>query len=214
MKRPARHRPPLTDGACAAAQSTGAAALRPILQARPLALRVHRERAIVDKSTDLWVADLHVGRALRKDNRGPRMLARTRTRRASCRPGGGRPSSPPERPCPGSTIEGGAVSVRPRDSLLLVEKHAPRAAPPLYLRSQGLEIPFPSRRPAMISSRVGLAPALGAPKSKLELLPFREAVRTVGGLGLPSARATFANSLERRSSLSSARSSTFGTKRL
>ena len=31
--------------------------------------------------------------------------------------------------------------------------------------------------------------------------PFREAVRTAGGLGLPSARATFANSLERRSSL-------------
>ena len=40
------------------AQSTGAAALRLILQARPLALRVHRERAIVDKSTDLWAADL------------------------------------------------------------------------------------------------------------------------------------------------------------
>ena len=33
------------------------------------------------------------------------------------------------------------------------------------------------------------------------MLPFREAVRTAGGLGLPSARATFANSLERRSSL-------------
>ena len=93
--------PQLTDGACAAAQSTGAAASRLILQARPLALRVHRERAIVDKSTDLWAADLHGGRAQRKDNRGPRMLARTRTRRASCRPGGGRPSSPPERPCPG-----------------------------------------------------------------------------------------------------------------
>ena len=105
--------PQLTDGACAAAQSTGAAALRRILQARPLALRVHRERAIVDKSTDLWAADLHVGRALRKDNRGPRMLARTRTRRASCRPGGGRPSSPPERPCPGSALRGGAFpSVR------------------------------------------------------------------------------------------------------
>ena len=104
--------PQLTDGACGAAQSTGAAALRPILQARPLALRVHRERAIVDKSTDLWAADLHGGRAQRKDNRGPRMLARTRTRRASCRPGGGRPSSPPERPCPGSTIKGGSVSVR------------------------------------------------------------------------------------------------------
>ena len=101
--------PQLTDGACAAAQSTGAAALRRILQARPLALRVHRERAIVDKSTDLWAADLHVGRALRKDNRGPRMLARTRTRRASGRPGGGRPSSPPERPCacPGVANERG-----------------------------------------------------------------------------------------------------------
>ena len=106
--------PQLTDGACAAAQSTGAAALRRILQARPLALRVHRERAIVDQSTDLWAADLHGGRAQRKDNRGPRMLARTRTRRASCRPGGGRPSSPPEGPCPGSTIKGGSVSVRPK----------------------------------------------------------------------------------------------------
>ena len=73
--------PQLTDGACAAAQSTGAAALRPILQARPLALRVHRERAIVANSTDLWAADLHVGRALRKDNRGPRMLG--------CSPGRG-----------------------------------------------------------------------------------------------------------------------------
>ena len=101
--------PQLTDGACAAAQSTGAAALRRILQARPLALRVHRERAIVDKSTDLSTVDLHVGRAQRKDNRGPRMLARTRTRRASCRPGGGRPSSPPGGPCPGSTIKGGSV---------------------------------------------------------------------------------------------------------
>ena len=108
--------PQLTDGACAAAQSTGAAALRRILQARPLALRVHRERAIVDKSTDLWAADLHVGRAQRKDNRGPRMLARMRTRRASCRPGGDRPSSSPERPCPGSgiiAIKGGVFSVRP-----------------------------------------------------------------------------------------------------
>ena len=28
------------------------------------------------------------------------LIARTRTRRASCRPGGGRPSSSPERPCP------------------------------------------------------------------------------------------------------------------
>ena len=78
----------LTDGAGAAAQSTGAAALRRILQARPLALRVHRERAIVDQSTDLWAADLHGGRAQRKDNRGPRMLARMRAHRASCRPGG------------------------------------------------------------------------------------------------------------------------------
>ena len=33
------------------------------------------------------------------------------------------------------------------------------------------------------------------------MLPFREAVRTAAGLGLPSARATFANSLKRRSSL-------------
>ena len=33
------------------------------------------------------------------------------------------------------------------------------------------------------------------------MLPLSEAVRTAGGLGLPSARATFANSLERRSSL-------------
>ena len=86
--------PQLTDGACEAAQSTGAAALRRILRARPLALRVHRERAKVDKTTDLCAADLHGGRAQRKDNRGPRMLARMRTRRASCRPGGGRPSSP------------------------------------------------------------------------------------------------------------------------
>jgi len=84
--------PQLTDGACAAAQSTDAAALRLILQARPLALRLHRERAIVDKTTDLCAADLHGGRAQRKDNRGPRMLARMRTHRASCRPGGGRPS--------------------------------------------------------------------------------------------------------------------------
>ena len=89
--------PQLTDGACAAAQSTGAAALRRILQARPLALRVHRERAIGAKNTDLCAADLHGGRARRKDNRGPRMLARMRPHRASCRPGGGRPSSPPER---------------------------------------------------------------------------------------------------------------------
>ena len=33
--------PQLTDGACEAAQSTGAAALRCILRARPLALRLH-----------------------------------------------------------------------------------------------------------------------------------------------------------------------------
>ena len=90
----------LTNGACVAAQSTGAVALRGILQARSLALQLHRERAIVDRSTDMCTADHHVGRALREDNHGPRMLARTRSRRASCRPGGGRPSSPPERPCP------------------------------------------------------------------------------------------------------------------
>ena len=110
--------PQLTDGACGAAQSTGAAALRRILRARPLALRVHRERAKVDKTTDLCAADLHGGRAQRKDNRGPRMLARMRTRRASCRPGGGRPSSPPERPCPGSGIKGGCFSVRPKRCFL------------------------------------------------------------------------------------------------
>ena len=106
--------PQLTDEACEAAQSTGAEALRRILRARPLALRVHRERAIVAKNTDLCAADLHGGRAQRRDNRGPRMLARMRTHRASCRPGGGRPSSPPERPCPGSGIEGGVFSVRPQ----------------------------------------------------------------------------------------------------
>ena len=104
--------PQLTDGACEAAQSTGAAALRPILQARPLALRLHRERAIVAKNTDLCAADLHGGRAQRRDNRRPRMLARMRTHRASCSPGGGRPSSPPERPCPGSGIKTG-VFFRP-----------------------------------------------------------------------------------------------------
>ena len=101
MKRPARAPPQLTDGACGAAQSTGAAASRPILQARPLALRLHRERAIVAKTTDLCAGDLHGGRAQRRDNRRPRMLARMRTHRASCRPGGGRPSSPPERPAQG-----------------------------------------------------------------------------------------------------------------
>ena len=105
--------PQLTDGVCGAAQSTGAAASRPILQARPLALRLHRERAIVAKNTDLCAADLHGGRAQRRDNRRPRMLARKRTHRASCSPGGGRPSSPPERPCPGSGIKGGCFSVRP-----------------------------------------------------------------------------------------------------
>ena len=93
--------PQLTDGACVAAQSTDVAALRHTLQARPLALRLHRERAIGAKSTDLCAVDLHVGRAQREDNRGPRMLARTRAHRASCGPGGGRPSSPPERPCQG-----------------------------------------------------------------------------------------------------------------
>ena len=89
--------PQLTDGVCGAAQSTGAAASRPILQARPLALRLHRERAIVAKNTDLCAVDLHGGRAQGKDNRRPRMLARKRTHRANCSPGGGRPSSPPER---------------------------------------------------------------------------------------------------------------------
>merc|ERR1711938_384515 len=44
--------PQLTDGACVAAQSTDVAALRHTLQARPLALRLHRERAIGAKSTD------------------------------------------------------------------------------------------------------------------------------------------------------------------
>ena len=66
--------PQRTNGGCAAAQSTGAAALRGILQARPLALQVHGEPAIVDKST-AWCAvpvDHHDGRALRRDNRGPR----------------------------------------------------------------------------------------------------------------------------------------------
>ena len=87
----------LIDGARAAAQSTDAAALRHILQARPLALRLHRERAIGDKSTVLCAVDLHGRRAQRKDNRRPRMLARKRSHRASCSPGGGRPSSPPER---------------------------------------------------------------------------------------------------------------------
>ena len=36
----------------------------------PQAVQVLRERAIVDKSPDLSIADLHVGRALREDNRG------------------------------------------------------------------------------------------------------------------------------------------------
>ena len=45
--------PPLTNGACAAAQSTRAVALRGILQARSLASQLHRERAIVDRSTDM-----------------------------------------------------------------------------------------------------------------------------------------------------------------
>ena len=105
--------PQLTDGACVAAQSTDVAALRHTLQARPLALRLHRERAIGAKSTDLCAVDFHVGRAQRADNRGSRMLSRTRAHRASGGPGGGRPSSPPERPWPGSGIEGGCFSVRP-----------------------------------------------------------------------------------------------------
>ena len=106
--------PQLTDGACVAAQSTDVAALRHTLQARPLALRLHRERAIGAKSTDLCAVDFHVGRAQRADNRGSRMLSRTRAHRASGGPGGGRPSSPPERPWPGSGIKGGCFSVRPR----------------------------------------------------------------------------------------------------
>ena len=105
--------PQLTDGACVAAQSTDVAALRHTLQARPLALRLHRERAIGAKSTDLCAVDFHVGRAQRADNRGSRMLSRTRAHRASGGPGGGRPSSPPERPWPGSGIKGGCFSVRP-----------------------------------------------------------------------------------------------------
>ena len=104
--------PQLTDGACVAAQSTDVAALRHTLQARPLALRLHRERAIGAKSTDLCAVDFHVGRAQRADNRGSRMLSRTRAHRASGGPGGGRPSSPPERPWPGSGIKGG-VFFRP-----------------------------------------------------------------------------------------------------
>ena len=111
--------PRLTDGVCGAAQSTGAAALRRILQARPLALRLHRERAIGAKSTDLCAVDFHVGRAQRADNRGSRMLSRTRAHRASGGPGGGRPSSPPERPWPGSGIKGGCFSVRPFRSSII-----------------------------------------------------------------------------------------------
>ena len=130
--------PQLTDGACAAAQSTGAAALRRILQARPLGLRVHRERAIVGKSTAWCAVDHHVGRALRKDNRGPRMLARTRTRRASCRPEGGRPSSPPERPCPGSTIKGGARTYLPTPAPCLPPARSPPARPLSCVRGVGL----------------------------------------------------------------------------
>ena len=128
--------PQLTDGACEAAQSTGAAASRPILQARPLALRLHRERAIVAKNTDLCAADLDGGRARRRDNRGPRMLARMRTHRASCSPGGGRPSSPPERPCPGSGITGGCFSVRPQVSRALWTVHSQRQRPCLENTSQ------------------------------------------------------------------------------
>ena len=95
MKRPARHRSsPMELAERLNPLRTGAAASRPILQARPLALRLHRERAIVAKNTDLCAADLHGGRAQRRDNRRPRMLARKRTHRASCSPGGGRPSSP------------------------------------------------------------------------------------------------------------------------
>ena len=54
---------------------------RGILQAQSLALQVHREQAIVDKKHGLVRSGSHrVGRALRKDKRGPRMLARTRSR--------------------------------------------------------------------------------------------------------------------------------------
>ena len=74
--------PQLTDGACVAAQSIDVAALRHTLQARPLALRLHRERAIGAKSTDLCAVDFHVGRAQRADNRGSRMLSRTQAHRA------------------------------------------------------------------------------------------------------------------------------------
>ena len=105
--------PQLTDGACGAAQSTDVAALRHTLQARPLALRLHRERAIGAKSTDLCAVDFHVGRAQRADNRGSRMLSRTRAHRASGGPGGGRPSSPSERHGQGQGIKGGCFSVRP-----------------------------------------------------------------------------------------------------
>ena len=62
------------------------------------ALRASRSR---QNHCSVCSGDLHGCRAQRKDNRGPRMLTRMRTRRASCRPGGGRPSSHPERPCPG-----------------------------------------------------------------------------------------------------------------
>ena len=112
--------PQLTDGACVAAQSTDVAALRHTLQARPLALRLHRERAIGAKSTDLCAVDFHVGRAQRADNRGSRMLSRTRAHRASGGPGGGRPSSPPERPWPGSGIKGGCFSVRQNSTFFLL----------------------------------------------------------------------------------------------
>ena len=113
--------PQLTDGACVAAQSTDVAALRHTLQARPLALRLHRERAIGAKSTDLCAVDFHVGRAQRADNRGSRMLSRTRAHRASGGPGGGRPSSPPERPWPGSGQKGGVFpSVKRRSRLKML----------------------------------------------------------------------------------------------
>ena len=129
--------PQLTDGACVAAQSTDVAALRHTLQARPLALRLHRERAIGAKSTDLCAVDFHVGRAQRADNRGSRMLSRTRAHRASGGPGGGRPSSPPERPWPGSGTKGGVFpSVQTRSYQPICECLAGFVSPRAQLLSR------------------------------------------------------------------------------
>ena len=66
----------------------------------PWRCRCTESKRLSTKSTDWCTADHLLGRALRKEKRGPRMLARTWTRRASCGPGGGRLSSNPERPCP------------------------------------------------------------------------------------------------------------------